>query len=280
MTTSNSNAAEANRSDDAYHRGGSDPLALCLDDCHVSFPAADGGTLVVLDALSLSVARGEFVALVGPSGCGKSTALRLATGALQPSSGSVSVLGGAPNDARTSRRIAVAFQDPALLPWRTVRQNVGLPLEIAGIRHTDCQAAVARAIAQVGLVGFEDARPDQLSGGMRQRAAIARALTTSPQLLLMDEPFAAVDELTRDRLNLELLGVWANGGAAVVFVTHSIEEAVFLADRVVVLTRRPARAYASIATDLPRPRSLDMKRDRDTFAVVARVRSALEEATR
>ena len=257
-----------------------DRLALHLDGCGLSFPAPEGGRLTVLDGFNLSVGRGEFVALVGPSGCGKSTALRLATGALRPTSGTVTVLGGTPDAARIARKIAVAFQDPALLPWRTVRQNVALPLEVAGVRVAERNARVSRAIAQVGLDGFEEARPDQLSGGMRQRAAIARALTTSPHLLLMDEPFAAVDELTRDRLNLEVLDVWAALGPAVVFVTHSIEEAVFLADRVVVLTRRPARAFTSIPTGLPRPRTLAMKRDTSTFAVVAQVRAALEEATR
>ena len=254
--------------------------ALSLEGCHLTFPAPDGGMLEALSGLDLSVAAGEFVALVGPSGCGKSTALRLATGALRPTSGTVTVLGGAPDTARIDRKLAVAFQDPALLPWRTVRQNVALPLEVAGAPRAERNARVARAIAQVGLDGFEDARPDQLSGGMRQRAAIARALTTSPRLLLMDEPFAAVDELIRDRLNLEVLDVWASTGPAVLFVTHSIEEAVFLADRVVVLTRRPARAFASIPTGLPRPRSLAMKRDTSTFAVVAQVRAALEDATR
>ncbi len=254
-------------------------VALNLSSCHLSFPAPDGGALNVLDGLSISVERGEFVAIVGPSGCGKSTALRLATGALSPLSGTVTVLGVTPDKARRDRRIAVSFQDPALFAWRTVRENVALPLEVAGVPPATRDVEVARAIAQVGLSGFEAARPDQLSGGMRQRAAIARALTTSPELLLMDEPFAAVDELTRDRLNLEILDVWSRSSPAVVFVTHSIEEAVFLADRVVVLTRRPARTYTSIATGLPRPRTLSMKRESATFAVVAAVRAALEDAS-
>lgn len=254
--------------------------ALHLQDCHLTFPAPSGGALAVLDGLHLQVAASEFVAIIGPSGCGKSSALRLATGAILPTSGAVTVLGGTAHAARTTRRIAVAFQDPALLPWRTVRENVGLPLEIAGVARVDREAAVNRVIAQVGLDGFERALPSQLSGGMRQRAAIARALTTSPQLLLMDEPFAAVDEMTRDRLNLEVLDVWATARPAVVFVTHSIEEAVFLADRIVVLTRRPARALVSIPIDLPRPRTLAMKRDGATFQWITAVRSALEEATR
>ena len=280
MTTSNRGGVDGPRAAKPAANLYGDRVALHLDGCGLSFPAPEGAALTVLDGLDLTVGRGEFVALVGPSGCGKSTALRIATGALRPTSGTVTVLGGLPDVARVARKIAVAFQDPALLPWRTVRQNVALPLEVAGAPRAERDARVSRAIAQVGLEGFEQARPDQLSGGMRQRAAIARALTTSPHLLLMDEPFAAVDELTRDRLNLELLDVWAANDPAVVFVTHSIEEAVFLADRVVVLTRRPARAFASIPTGLPRPRTLSMKRDTGTFEVVAQVRAALEGATR
>ena len=260
--------------------GPSDRSALNFARCTFQFVAPDGGSLPVLNGLDLTVARGEFVAVVGPSGCGKSTALRLATGVLRPNMGRVTVLGGSPDRARSARQIAVAFQDSALLPWRTVRQNVALPLEVAGAHPTERREIVADAILQVGLAGFEEARPDQLSGGMKQRVAIARALTTSPQLLLMDEPFSAVDELTRDRLNLALLDIWSKGDLAVVFVTHSIEEAVFLADRVVVLTRRPASVSKSIATGLPRPRTLAMKRDGAMFEVVAQVRAALEDATR
>lgn len=280
MSDTSPNLGDLTRPSVAGDQAANGALALHLDGCHLSFASTTGGRLAVLDGLSLAVAPGEFVALVGPSGCGKSTALRLATAAVRPSSGSVSVLGGDPDDARKRRQIAVAFQDPALLPWRTVFQNVALPLEIAGKLQSHRDATVVNAIAQVGLTGFEEAQPHQLSGGMRQRVAIARALTTSPRLLLMDEPFSAVDELTRDRLNVLLLDAWADGAPAIVFVTHSIEEAVFLADRVVVLTRRPARAFTSIQTGLPRPRTLSMKRDGATFEVVARVRAALEEAMR
>jgi len=216
--------------------------------------------------------------VVGPSGYRTSTALRLATGVLRLKSGHVTVLGGAPNRARSARQIAVAFQDPALLPWRTVRQNVALPLEVAGARPAERHDIVADAISRVGCAGFEENRPGQLSGGMKRRVATARALTTSPKLLLMDDPFSAVDELTRDRLDLPQLGFWSKGDLVVAFVPHSIEEVVFLADQAVVLKRRPASASRSIATGLPRPRTLAMKRDGAMFEVAAQVRAALEDA--
>ena len=254
--------------------------ALQFRDCHLAFHLKGGREVPAVAGLSLSVGHGEFVAIVGPSGCGKSTALRLATGLLVPDRGEVTVLGTSPDLARRKRLGGVVFQDPALLPWRTVRENVGLPLEVAGVSRANRADVVDRAITQVGLHGFEDARPDQLSGGMRQRCALARALTNEPRFILMDEPFSAVDELTRDRLNLELLDVWARTGAAILFVTHSIEEAVFLADRVVVVSRRPARVISEFPIPLNRPRPLSLKRDPETFGIVSRIRLALEEASR
>ncbi len=253
---------------------------LQFRDCHLTFTPKGGRAVPAVAGLTLSVGDGEFVAMVGPSGCGKSTALRLATGLLVPDRGVVTVLGTSPDQARRKRLGGVVFQDPALLPWRTVRENVGLPLEVAGVSRANRADAVDRAIAQVGLRGFEDARPDQLSGGMRQRCALARCLTSEPRFILMDEPFSAVDELTRDRLNLELLKVWARTKAAILFVTHSIEEAVFLADRVVVVSRRPARVVSEFSIPLNRPRPLSLKRDPDTFVMVSRIRLALEEASR
>ena len=253
--------------------------ALAFRGCGCVYPGPDGPVEAVRD-VTLSVAPGELVSLIGPSGCGKSTLLRLAADVLSPTAGSVSVLGGTPDAARRARRFSVVFQDPVLLPWRTVLENVALPLEIAGRPASERRAAARRTIQLVGLSGFEGARPAQLSGGMRQRAAIARALTLEPSLLLMDEPFGAVDELTRDRLNGELLDVWQRTGAAILFVTHSIEEAVFLSDRVVVLTRRPGRVHSTVAIDLPRPRRLEMKRTQSAFEWSARLRLALDEASR
>ena len=237
------------------------------------------GTVEALRDVSFTVGPGEFVTLIGPSGCGKSTLLRLAAGLLAPTTGRVRVLGGTPAQARRARAFGVVFQEPALLPWRTLLANVELPLEIAGRRPAERRTVAQRLIEFVGLAGFERARPAALSGGMRQRAAIARALSLDPRVLLMDEPFASVDELTRDRLNQELLGIWRSTGKAILFVTHSIEEAVYLSDRIVVLTRRPGRVAAVLNVDLPRPRDLALKRTPEAFQWTARVRLALEEAS-
>jgi NitT/TauT family transport system ATP-binding protein len=252
--------------------------AVSFDRCGVTF-RGETGSVEALTDLSLTVNEGELVTLIGPSGCGKSTLLRLAADVIAPTVGSVSVLGQTPAAARKSRSFSMVFQDPALLPWRTVQQNVELPLEIAHRPAEERRAAAATTISLVGLRGFEGARPAQLSGGMRQRAAIARALTLQPKLLLMDEPFAAVDEITRDRLNLELLAIWERTRAAILFVTHSIEEAVFLGDRVIVLTARPGTIYEEIPIDLPRPRALDTKRTRTAFDLTSRARLALERAS-
>ena len=253
--------------------------AVSFDRCGVTFRGPTGSVEALTD-LSLTVREGEFVTLVGPSGCGKSTLLRLAADIITPTTGTVTVLGQTPTAARKARSFSMVFQDPALLPWRTVQQNVELPLEIAHRPQHERREAATSTINLVGLTGFERARPAQLSGGMRQRAAIARALTLQPQLLLMDEPFAAVDEITRDRLNLELLAIWERTRAAILFVTHSIEEAVFLSDRVIVLTARPGTICEEIPIDLPRPRALDTKRTRAAFDLTSRARLALERASK
>jgi NitT/TauT family transport system ATP-binding protein len=257
---------------------GADPAAVAFDACGVTY-RGPAGPIEALRDVTLSVKRGEFVSLIGPSGCGKSTLLRLAADVLAPTSGSVSVLGETPTDARRARRFSMVFQDPVLLPWRTAQQNVELPLELAGVPRAGRRRRAAETVDLVGLTGFERVRPAQLSGGMRQRVAIARALTLEPAVLLMDEPFASVDEITRDRLNLELLRIWERTGAAIVFVTHSIEEAVYLSDRIVVLSRRPGRISAELAIDLPRPRSLDVKRTQAAFELTSRARVALERAS-
>ena len=213
---------------------------------------AGPGAVAAVEDVSLCVAPGTTTALVGPSGCGKSTLLRIVAGLETADAGAVA-LGGAPPDAmRRQGEIAVAFQEAALLPWRTLSGNVSLARRLA--RQPADPARVTELIARVGLAGYEAMRPAELSGGMRQRAAIARCLATAPRLLLLDEPFGAVDELTRRRLNLELPPIWAENGATVLLITHSVLEAVLLADRVAILSPRPARVVREIAIDLPRPR--------------------------
>jgi NitT/TauT family transport system ATP-binding protein len=206
------------------------------------------GDVAALSAVDLTVAEGEFVSLIGPSGCGKSTLLRLIADLDEPSSGRVEVFGKEPSRARRDQDYGIAFQQAGLLPWRTVAANIALPLELHGVAAAERRARVAALAEMVGLSDFADRYPDQLSGGMQQRVAIARSLAEQPRLLLMDEPFGALDEMTREHMQTELARIAGETGAAVVFVTHSIPEAVFLSDRVVVMSPRPGRITAVIDT--------------------------------
>ncbi|MGA8846515.1 MAG: ABC transporter ATP-binding protein [Nocardioides sp.] len=236
--------------------------------------------VVALSEVELSVAAGEFVALIGPSGCGKSTLMRLIADLEQPTSGMVEVFGKSADQARVDQDYGIAFQQAGLLPWRTVAGNISLPLELHGASRSERKRRVAELVELVGLADFAKSRPDQLSGGMQQRVAIARSLAERPRLLLMDEPFGALDEMTRERMQAELARISMETGAAVVFVTHSIPEAVFLADRVVVMSARPGRITDEITTGIGREvvRDHKLREDPTFFAKVTEVREALHAA--
>jgi NitT/TauT family transport system ATP-binding protein len=240
------------------------------------------GQVEALKDINLSIGRGEFVSLVGRSGCGKTTLLRILSGLLPPSSGSVladgqSIWKGANRDDEALKRFGMVFQDANLFPWFTVAENIALPLKLRGVAKRSRIARAVELCQQVGLSGFERAYPRELSGGMRQRAAIARALSYNPSILLMDEPFGALDALTRDKMNLELQAIHAAAGVTVVFVTHSITEAVFLADRVVLLTPRPGRVRSVTSVPLPRPRSLESQSSAQFQDLVRELRVQLDE---
>jgi NitT/TauT family transport system ATP-binding protein len=239
----------------------------------------DRRSVTALSDISLDIREGEFLTLLGPSGCGKSTFLRVVADLIAPTGGSMQVLGVSPETARLRRDIGFVFQDAALLPWRTALQNVELPLEVAKgkVDTTRASRATPRELLElVGLKGSENAYPHELSGGMRQRVAIARALVSDPKVLLMDEPFGALDEITRDRLNEELLRVWRDLGMTVLFVTHSIYEAAFLGQRVLMLAANPGRVKEIVPVDLPPDRRLAIRETPEFVQLAARLRQVLE----
>jgi NitT/TauT family transport system ATP-binding protein len=239
----------------------------------LTFPTADG-PVYALSKIDLAVDEGEFVSLIGPSGCGKTTLLRVIADLERASSGSITVNGTSPEEARLNRAYGYVFQAPALYPWRNVESNVGLPLEIMGLNS--CAERIQRNLDLVNLIGFEKKFPWQLSGGMQQRVSIARALAFDPQLLLMDEPFGALDEIVRDKLNQQLLELWDRTKKTVVFVTHSIPEAVFLSTKIVVMSPRPGRIIDVIDTKLPRNRTLDIRETPAFLKIAHRVREDLK----
>jgi NitT/TauT family transport system ATP-binding protein len=233
------------------------------------------GRLTAIDGVSLAVADRQIITVVGPNGSGKSTLLRLIGGLIEPDAGTIEIDGQAVTEG--DPRVGLVFQEPRLLPWRRASDNVSFPLQLAGVGRVERARRAAELLALVGLDSFADAYPHQLSGGMRQRLSIARALARDPSVLLMDEPFSALDALTRERFNAELLRLWERTATTIVLVTHSIPEAVFLADRVVVLSRRPGRVVADIPVDMPRPRSLDAVDDAAYSVTAAAIRRHLVE---
>ncbi|MDX2004038.1 MAG: ABC transporter ATP-binding protein [Meiothermus sp.] len=234
------------------------------------------GTVALKDA-NLEIASGEFISLIGPSGCGKTTLLRLLADLIQPTSGSISIGGKTPEEARKSRAYGYVFQAATLMEWRSVLHNVMLPLEVMNFPQAERRARAEKMLALVGLEKFAKHYPWQLSGGMQQRVSIARALAFDPQLLFMDEPFGALDEITRENLNLELLRLWRETGKTVIFVTHSIPEAVFLSTRIVVMTPRPGKIETVIPVDLPQPRTFETRETPEFFRIATEVREALRK---
>jgi NitT/TauT family transport system ATP-binding protein len=237
---------------------------------------SDRREVEALQGVDLEVRQGEFLSLLGPSGCGKSTLLRVVADLIPPSGGDIRVLGDSPARARERRDIGFVFQDAALLPWRNVLANVSLPLEVAGAKQRPGQPTPGELLQLVGLAGWEQAYPHELSGGMKQRVSIARALVSSPRILLMDEPFGALDEITRDRMNDELLRVWRETRTTVLFVTHSIYEAAYLGQRVMVMATRPGRIQEIVPVELPQPRELAQRESSEFVRLAARLRRILE----
>jgi len=250
-------------------------IAASLSQASVRF-----GNLTALEDISIQIGAGEFWTILGPSGCGKSTMLRLVSDLVPPDEGSVEILGKTTEAARLAREFAFVFQDATLLPWRSALQNVKLPLEMGkklGTKIPRGNRTPRELLELVGLKGRENALPSELSGGMRQRVAIARALVCQPKLLLMDEPFGALDEMTRDRLNLQLLEIWRETGTTVLFVTHSISEAVFLGQKVLMLQAHPGRVKDIVTVDLPFPREISMRETPEFNTYCSRLRRLLEE---
>jgi NitT/TauT family transport system ATP-binding protein len=249
-------------------------LAVHAQNVSLTFETADG-EVQALSGVNLDVAEGEFVSFIGPSGCGKTTLLRIIADLEQPTSGTILINGVSPEIARLQRDYGYVFQAPALYPWRTIERNVALPLEIMGVGAAERAKRVKDYLALVNLSGFERKYPWQLSGGMQQRASIARALSFEPAMLLMDEPFGALDEIVRDHLNEQLLRLWGQTGKTVAFVTHSIPEAVFLSTKIVVMSPRPGRIIDVITCDFPHQRTLEIRETPEFLKIAQRVRAGL-----
>ena len=265
-----------NSNDSVAPKRGLDDAQTVIDikDLSLVFETNDG-PVHALSNINLSIKRGEFVSFIGPSGCGKTTLMRVVADLEQPTSGSVTVNGKTPEKARLDRSYGYVFQAAALFPWRTIENNISLPLEVMGYSAAERKVLIEKNLALVNLTGFEKKFPWQLSGGMQQRASIARALSFDPDMLLMDEPFGALDEIVRDHLNEQLLKLWAATQKTVIFVTHSIPEAVFLSTKIVVMSPRPGRIHEVIDCDLGPDRTLDIRESEAFLKIAHRVREGL-----
>jgi NitT/TauT family transport system ATP-binding protein len=252
-------------------------IEIKIENLSMVYQDKNGGQPVTaLKDVNLEIKEGEFISLLGPSGCGKTTLLRIIADLLQPSMGKVTVRGQSPRDVRLQKKYGIVFQNPVLYDWRTVRRNVCMPMELLGMKKSDRTARVTEMLDLVGLSEFGKHYPYELSGGMQQRVGIARALAINPEILLMDEPFSALDEFTREKLHEDLLNIWAKTNKTVVFVTHNISEAVFLSDRVVVLSPHPGRVSAVIDIDIPRPRNMESKQTQQFYDYITKIRNSFE----
>lgn len=249
---------------------------IMLKDIGMVYRTNDGRDVTALTGVTLDIEKGEFVSLVGPSGCGKTTLLRIIADLLTPSSGEIKISGESPHDARLKRRYGIVFQSAVLYEWRTVKKNIMLPLEIMHVPLKEQSERAEKMLELVGLTEFANHYPHQLSGGMQQRVGIARALAIQPEILLMDEPFSALDEFTREKLHIDLLKIWRKTNKTIVFVTHNIQESVFLSDKVCVLSPHPGRLSAVVDINLPRPRTMEMKSTPEFTELVAKVRNSFE----
>ncbi len=248
-----------------------------IDNLWIKFPDKDGGkAITALQNINLEIKQGEFISLVGPSGCGKTTLLRAIADLQKPSSGSISVRGKTPREIRLQKKYGIVFQNPVLYEWRTVRRNVCMPMELMGLPKKYRTARVTEMLELVGLYAFGKKYQHELSGGMQQRVGIARALAIKPEILLMDEPFSALDEFTKEKLHEDLLRIWSKTNKTILFVTHNIQEAVFLSDRVIVMSPHPGRISAIVDIDIPRPRTLALKDSAEFNALVSKVRNSFE----
>ena len=250
--------------------------AIKIDDVSMVFDSNDGTKVNALDHVSLDVKKGEFISLVGPSGCGKTTLLRMISNLEEPTDGEIHVMGMTPREVRLQQKFGIVFQQPVLFDWRTVKKNIELPLEIMYYSKKDRSDRADEMLKLVGLSDFAGRYPRELSGGMQQRVNIARALAIRPEILLMDEPFSALDEFTKEKLHEDLLRIWRKTNKTIIFVTHNIAESVFLSDRVCVLSPHPGRLSAIVDIDLPRPRTLEMRDTEQFTKLVKKVRDSFE----
>lgn len=251
-------------------------VEIKIDDVCMSFKDNSGNDVQALNHINLDIRKGEFISLLGPSGCGKTTLLRTIADLLEPTSGKVRISGMTPKEIRLQQKFGIVFQSPVLFEWRTVKKNVELPLEIMYWSKEERSKQADKMLELVGLTKFADHYPKQLSGGMQQRVGIARAFGIRPNILLMDEPFSALDEFTKEKLHDDLLKIWRETNKTVIFVTHNIQEAVYLSDKVCVLSPHPGRLSAVVDIDLPRPRTIDMKDSMHFTELVAKVRNSFE----